>query len=398
MTRNRPTRFTVAQLSLVKSWGAALSFLLLIAISTSAPSAVLVPKPPKLKATSWIIYEAYTGTVIAELNADEPLPPASLTKMMTAYVASEKILDGSISYDEEVVVSKKAWKTGGSQMFIEVNKRVPVIDLLRGIIIQSANDASVAIAEHIAGTEDSFADLMNQYAEQMGLTNTHYVNASGFDEEGQYASARDMAILGARSVLDHPEDYKIYAEREFTYNDISQKNRNRLLWRDSDVDGIKTGYTKDAGYCLVGSAKKNNMRLVAVVMGTPSIRARLDETQALLTFGARFFHNHIVFSAEDDVHIKPLWFANQETLKVGLTEDLMLNMAKGNEKLLDVKIDLPETFEAPIQEGDALGTIEVVLEGEVVAKQPLVALESVEEIGFFGRIWHRIKRFFTGLF
>lgn len=375
-----------------------ITFTSLMCASQIALALVPVPKPPDLQATSWIILEANTNRILAEHNADEALPPASLTKMMTAYVASEKIKDGTIAYDDEVVISKKAWKMGGSQMFIEVAKRVSVIDLLRGIIIQSGNDSSVAIAEHIAGSEDSFADFMNQYAERMGLTNTHFMNASGLDEEGHHTSARDLAILGARTVLDHPKDYAIYAEKEFTFNNITQRNRNQLLWRDSDVDGIKTGFTDEAGYCLVGSAQKGNMRLVAVVMGTPSVRARLDETQALLTFGARFFTNHTVLKANEPAHALKVWYGKQDNSSIGVQSDMIINIAKGNAEFLNIETDLPDALEAPITVGQVVGSITVQLDGQVLATEPLVALTAVEEAGFFSRVWHSIKRFFMELF
>ena len=254
----------------------------------------IIPRPPEIAATSYILLDAKTGSILIEENADEALPPASLTKIMTAYILEEEIMSGNLSRDDEIHISEKAWRMEGSKMFVGVNTRVRVEDLLRGIIIQSGNDASVAVAEHIAGSEEAFSDMMNQYAEVLGMSKSFFMNASGLDTELYYntMSARDLSILARATIVNHAEFYPIYAERDFTYNDIRQANRNTLLFRDRNVDGMKTGWTEAAGYCLVASAERDGMRLISVVMGTASEEARAIETQKLLTYGFRYFETH----------------------------------------------------------------------------------------------------------
>lgn len=288
-----------------------LAFALLIA-TTCAYAQPIIPSAPQIDAKAWILIDAATGTVLTEHNADEMLPPASLTKMMTAYIVSDEIEAGRLSESEEVLVSVNAWekggaKSGGSTMFLAPNSRVPVIDLMRGVIIQSGNDASIVLAEHLAGSEEGFADVMNQRAQQLGLTSTQFRNATGLPDEGHYTTARDLSTLAAAMIENHPEHYAIYAEKEYEYNGIKQPNRNQLLWRDSSVDGMKTGHTEEAGYCLVASAERSGMRLISVVMGTDSMNARTSESQKLLTWGFRSYMTYDAYSAEDVLTTADVW-------------------------------------------------------------------------------------------
>ena len=361
-------------------------------------SAPLIPPAPTVAASSYLLIDADSGKVLTEHNADTPLPPASLTKMMTSYIASMEILKGQLREEDEVLVSEKAWRMGGSKMFIEVGNRVRVIDLLRGVIIQSGNDASVALAEHIAGSEESFADLMNSHARRLGMNNTHFENATGLPGENHVSSARDMAIMAKAIIEDDPQHYAIYKEKEFVWNGIRQPNRNLMLWRDNTVDGLKTGHTDEAGYCLVASAKRDGMRLISVVMGTASEQARAAETQKLLTWGFRFFETRHFYEPDQVVSTARVWAGAQNQVGVGLAEGLVLTLPKGQADKLEASVTLDSTIKAPIARGDVLGQVEVKLGEEVVHTGPLVALADVESAGLFGRLWDSIRLFFYGLF
>lgn len=361
-------------------------------------SAPLIPPAPTVAASSYLLIDADSGKVLTEHNADTPLPPASLTKMMTSYIASMEILKGQLREEDEVLVSEKAWRMGGSKMFIEVGNRVRVIDLLRGVIIQSGNDASVALAEHIAGSEESFADLMNSHARRLGMNNTHFENATGLPGENHVSSARDMAIMAKAIIEDDPQHYAIYKEKEFVWNGIRQPNRNLMLWRDNTVDGLKTGHTDEAGYCLVASAKRDGMRLISVVMGTASEQARAAETQKLLTWGFRFFETRHFYQPDQVVSTARVWAGAQNLVGVGLAEGLVLTLPKGQADKLEATVTLDSTIKAPIARGDVLGQVEVKLGEEVVHTGPLVALADVESAGLFGRLWDSIRLFFYGLF
>src|SRR5690554_1102067 len=361
-------------------------------------SAPLIPPAPTVAASSYLLIDADSGKVLTEHNADTPLPPASLTKMMTSYIASMEILKGQLREEDEVLVSEKAWRMGGSKMFIEVGNRVRVIDLLRGVIIQSGNDASVALAEHIAGSEESFADLMNSHARRLGMNNTHFENATGLPGENHVSSARDMAIMAKAIIEDDPQHYAIYKEKEFVWNGIRQPNRNLMLWRDNTVDGLKTGHTDEAGYCLVASAKRDGMRLISVVMGTASEQARAAETQKLLTWGFRFFETRHFYEHDQVVSTARVWAGAQNQVGVGLAEGLVLTLPKGQADKLEATVTLDSTIKAPIARGDVLGQVEVKLGEEVVHTGPLVALADVESAGLFGRLWDSIRLFFYGLF
>ena len=358
----------------------------------------MIPSPPTLNASSWILIDANSGEVLAEQNADKRLPPASLTKMMTAYIVEKEIDDGNINDQDLVTISKKAWQTGGSRMFIREGTQVSVENLLRGVVIQSGNDASVALAEYVAGSESAFAELMNQQAQRLGLQNSQFANATGLPSPGHYSSARDLATLAKHIIQDYPEHYQIYSEKYFTYNGIRQPNRNRLLWRDASVDGLKTGHTEEAGYSLAASAKQGEMRLISVVMNTASEEARAQESQKLLNYGFRFFDTFRLYQRGAVINQSRIWGGAQDQLKIGVSEDIYLTVPKGQRDEMTAQLNLPETLEAPVQAGQQLGTLNVKLGDKVLMEQPLVALQTVEQGGFFKRIWDTILQFFTGLF
>ncbi|WP_339844979.1 D-alanyl-D-alanine carboxypeptidase family protein [uncultured Halopseudomonas sp.] len=360
--------------------------------------AAIVPSAPQLSASSYMLMDARSGEVLMEHNADEPLPPASLTKMMTSYIASMEILRGQIKEEDLVLVSEKAWRKGGSKMFIEVGNRVPVIDLLRGIIIQSGNDASIAMAEHIAGSEEAFADLMNSHAKRLGMNNTHFENSTGWPAEGHLSTARDLAAMAHAIIRDDPEHYKLYKEKEFVWNGITQPNRNLMLWRDSTVDGLKTGHTEEAGYCLVASAEREGMRLISVVMGTTSEQARAAETQKMLTWGFRFFETKSFYEPGQVLSQARVWAGAENQVALGLTDGLVMTLPKGQAEKLEAGITIDSSIKAPIAAGDVLGQVEVKLGDEVVHSAPLVALADVEQAGIFGRLWDSLRLFFYGLF
>ncbi|MHB8821467.1 MULTISPECIES: D-alanyl-D-alanine carboxypeptidase family protein [Stutzerimonas stutzeri group] len=376
--------------------------LALLAIVTTATSvawaAPAIPSPPQLAAKSYMLMDAASGKVLIESNSDERLPPASLTKLMTAYIATLEIQKGQISDSDLVTVSEKAWRTGGSRMFIQVNTQVSVDDLLHGIIIQSGNDASVAMAEHIAGSEEAFADMMNTTAQRLGMSNTHFMNATGLPDPEHYSSAHDMAKLARAIIYQDPAHYAIYAQKEFFWNNIKQPNRNLLLWRDKTVDGLKTGHTEEAGYCLVASAVRDGMRLISVVFGTDSEQARAAETQKLLTYGFRFFETRTFYQKGVELAQQQVWKGQQSQVKAGLAEDLTLTLPRGQLDKLQASMSFSDTLIAPISQGQVVGKVEVKLGEEVLHSADLVALEAVEEGGLFRRVWDSIRLFFYSLF
>ncbi|AFM31782.1 MULTISPECIES: D-alanyl-D-alanine carboxypeptidase family protein [Stutzerimonas] len=374
---------------------------IVLAVLTVTPTvwaAQIVPSAPQLAAKSYMLMDAASGEVLVEHNGDERLPPASLTKLMTAYIATLEIQKGQISDSDMVTVSEKAWRTGGSRMFIQVNTQVSVDDLLHGIIIQSGNDASVAMAEHIAGSEEAFADLMNSTAQRLGMTNSHFMNATGLPDPDHYSSANDMAKLARAIIYEDPAHYAIYAQKEFFWNNIKQPNRNLLLWRDKTVDGLKTGHTEEAGYCLVASAVRDNMRLISVVFGTDSEQARAAETQKLLTYGFRFFETRTFYQKGTELAQAQVWKGQQDKLKAGLAQDLTMTLPRGQAEKLQAVMSFNGTLTAPIQQGDVIGKVEVKLEDKVVRSTDLVALETIEEGGLFRRFWDSIRLFFYSLF
>ena len=357
-------------------------------------AAVVKPTPPTVKARAYILQDYDSGTVLVEVNADERLEPASLTKMMTVYVALAQLADGKFQIDDPVLISKKAWKMGGSRMFIEVGKQVPVEDLLKGIIIQSGNDASVALAEFVAGDESAFADLMNQYARQLGMTNTNFVNASGLPQPEHYTTARDMAILAAALIRDFPVYYPLHAIRSYTWNDIKQYNRNPLLRRDDSVDGVKTGHTESAGYCLVASAKQGEMRLVSALMGSESEDARLTETQALLRYGFRFFETNRVYESGAPITRVRVWQGQSEQLEMGIADDLYLTVPRGELGRLATDVVVEEKILAPVRAGQQLGVVSISLGGEAIAQRPLIALAEMPQGGPWRRMSDTVRLWF----
>ncbi|MBL6689419.1 MAG: D-alanyl-D-alanine carboxypeptidase [Pseudomonadales bacterium] len=368
-------------------------------LSVSAWAApVIIPSPPQLAAEGYLLIDAATGDALVEFNAEQRLPPASLTKIMTSYVAAKELERGSISHDDEVLVSVKAWRMEGSRMFIQEGTRVRLEDILRGMIIQSGNDASVALAEHIAGSEDAFADIMNQYAAQLGMENTNYMNATGLPDDNHYTTAADVAKLTVAMINEHPTHYKMYSEKTFTYADIRQPNRNRLLMRDSSVDGVKTGHTEAAGYCLVASAVRDDMRLVSVVMGAASEEARASESQKLLTYGFRYFETARLYEGDETLKQVRVWGGRHQSVQVGIEEDLVLTIPRGGREELKAEISLGTEVHAPLAKGDVLGQLKVQLpEGEPMMI-PVVALNGVQESGFFASLWDSIALFFLKLF
>jgi len=345
-----------------------------------------VPAAPQIAAKGYYLMDFESGNILAEQEAEATLEPASLTKLMTAYVVFKQIGE-QIQLTDVVTISEKAWRTPGSRMFVEVGTQVTVEELLKGMIIQSGNDASVALAEHVAGTEDAFAELMNQYADSLGMTSTLYRNSTGLPADGHLTSARDIAVLTHAMIVEFPDLYAWYSEREYTYNDIRQHNRNTLLWRDNSVDGVKTGHTDSAGYCLVASAKRDDMRLISVVMGTPSEKARADASQALLNYGFRFFETHRLYAAGDEITSTRVWKSAAEEEPFGLTEDLFVTIPRGSYQSLEAEMDLITDLTAPLGRHTTVGAVRVSLDGELLAAKPLVALNAIES----GSLWQRAK-------
>jgi D-alanyl-D-alanine carboxypeptidase (penicillin-binding protein 5/6) len=363
---------------------------------TSDPQ--VIPRPPQINASSYILIDAATGTVLTEYNADSALPPASLTKIMTTYVADNEIAAGNISLNDEVFVSVKAWQAEGSKMFIQEGTKVRLEDIMRGVIIQSGNDSAIALAEHIAGSEEAFADMMNQHAQLLGMTSSHFTNASGLPDPVHVMSSRDLATLARAVITRFPEPYKMYGEREFTYNNIRQPNRNSLLFTDRNVDGMKTGFTDDAGYCLVASAVRDGMRLITVVMGTSSTDARAQETQKLLTYGFRFYETAQVIAANQVMGSSKVWSGKTESVEVGVQEALMATIPRGQLDKIAIELTLDETIKAPIAVGQALGKVKVMLGEQVYYDGPAVALQAVEAGSWLKRLMDWLHLFFLSLF
>ncbi|MFD3301362.1 D-alanyl-D-alanine carboxypeptidase family protein [Aquipseudomonas alcaligenes] len=380
-----------------------LSLLVLLAVPFAASAESAIPSPPQLAAKSYVLMDGASGKVLVENNGDQRLPPASLTKLMTAYIATLEIRKGKIGEQDLVTVSEHAWRTGGaasggSTMFLPINSQVTVDDLLHGIIIQSGNDASIALAEYIAGSEDAFADMMNETAEKLGMKNSHFMNATGLPHPEHYSSAHDMAILARAIINEDQEHYAIYSQKEFFWNNIKQGNRNLLLWRDSTVDGLKTGHTEEAGFCLVASAVRDGARMITSVFGTDSEKTRAAETQKLLTYGFRFFETQTFYKAGQELAQAQVWKGSTRQVKAGLAQDLSLTLPKGQVKQLKASMVLEPQLVAPLKQGDVIGKVEVKLGEEVVHSADLIALEPVEEGGFFRRLWDSIRLFFYGMF
>lgn len=353
-----------------------------------------IPNPPELNATSYYLTDFDSGQVLAEKDADKPVEPASITKLMTAYLVDKAIADGDIALDDMVTISEKAWRMKGSKMFVEVGKQVSVGDLLKGLIIQSGNDASVALAEYVAGSESAFAGYMNHQAKLLGMNNTNFVNSTGWPDENHYSTARDIALLTRTVIRDFPESYRLYKEREYTFNDIRQFNRNRLLWRDETVDGVKTGHTEAAGFCLVASARREDMRLISVVLGTDSDKARTQSSQALLNYGFRFYETHQLYRAEEILSRARIWYGDQEQVSLGVGKDIYITIPRGRYGELDASMEVDREISAPVQRGQQLGLVSIRLGDELLLSDDLVAMQDVGEGSLFSRAMDRIKLIF----
>jgi serine-type D-Ala-D-Ala carboxypeptidase (penicillin-binding protein 5/6) len=366
-------------------------FLLFTLLKANAEEAEnLTPSAPTIAASSYMLQDYNTSKVLAENNADVKLAPASLTKILTVYVVFKEIKNGHLKLEDQVTISQNAWKTSGSKMFVKVNDKVKVEDLLKGVIIQSGNDASVALAEHVAGNEATFAELMNQHAARLGMVNSHFENSDGLPSDGHYTTARDLAIITTALIKEFPEYYPWFSQKDFTYNKITQQNRNMLLSRDKSVDGVKTGHTDEAGYCLVASALRDGMRLISVVMGTESMNARANENQTLLNYGFRFFESHRLYEGKKPINEARIWKGDSENIQLGLAEDLYVTIPRRRYNDLKATINVDKQILAPVKAGDKLGSVTVALKNEVMANKDLVALKAVEKGGIFRRLYDSV--------
>ncbi len=353
------------------------------------------PKAPAVAAKAWVLMDFYTGQVIAGENMHERMEPASLTKLMTAYLAFSALKQKQLRLDQTVPVSRKAWRAEGSRMFIEPGKPVTVEELLNGMIVQSGNDASIALAEAVAGSEEVFAQMMNREAARLGLNNTHFVNATGLPDPQQYSTAHDIARLTAALIRDFPDFYPLYSQKEYTYNNIRQANRNRLLWTDPYVDGVKTGHTEAAGYCLVASTRRDGRRLISVVMGTSSETARAVESQKLLNWGLQFFDTVRVYQKGQEVAVLPVWKGKENAVKVGFQDDLYLTLPKGQAERIKAALERREPLIAPVAAGQKVGTLRLTVDGQALGEYPVVALQSVPVANILGRAWDSLKLLFN---
>lgn len=378
---------------MIKKLAVILILLLFTNIAVQADS-LPVPAPPQFDASSYILMDFASGAILSEHNSNERVDPASITKIMTAYIVYKSLAAEDITLYDQVEISEKAWRSIGSRMFVEVGNQIILEDLLLGLIIQSGNDASIALAEHVAGTEDAFADIMNEQAKRLDMKDSHFVNATGLPDADHFTTANDVALLSRAMIAEFPEEYKRYAQKEFTFNGIKQFNRNRLLWRDSSVDGIKTGHTEAAGYCLAASAVKNEMRLISVVMGAKSEKARTVNSQALLNYGFRYYESHKLYKAGETLIEQRMWKGENKLIPLGLDNDLSVTIPRGRYDDLKASMSIDEKIIAPINEGDPVGVVKVTLEGEDYLEAPLVALASNPDGGF----WRRIVDFFLQFF
>ncbi|MFC1748151.1 D-alanyl-D-alanine carboxypeptidase family protein [Pseudomonadota bacterium] len=370
--------------------------LFLACTSTLATSATIAaaPPPPQIDARGYIIVDFNSGNVIAEKKSRERMEPASLTKMMTAYIVLGELASNKVSLDDKVRISEKAWRMQGSRTFVEVGKQVPLETLLKGLIVQSGNDATVALAEHIAGAEEVFATMMNQTATALGMNDSHFVNSTGLPEEEHYTTASDMATLARALVRDHPDHYPWYSIKKFTYNGITQPNRNTLLWKDDRVDGIKTGHTESAGYCLVASAKEGDTRLISVVLGAKSENGRAVESKKLISYGFRFFETHRLYAPHEPLTTVRVWKGDSEELPLGLGSEMYVTIPRGQYDNLNAAMKITPSIIAPVEKGQPYGNVEVSLDGKLVAQQPLISLKEIPEGGFFSKIADEAKMLF----
>lgn len=372
-----------------------LSALLVFTALTAQAAPLMIPPPPTIDATAYILLDYNSGRVLAQSNPDMRVEPASLTKIMSSYVVESELAQGRIKATDMVRISEKAWRMEGSRMFVEVGDMVAVQDLLKGVIIQSGNDSTVSLAEHIAGSEETFASMMNTHAQRLGMKNTHFVNATGLPDPAHYTTARDLAVLSRALIRDFPVSYKLYSQKEFVFNNIRQPNRNLLLYRDPTVDGIKTGHTSSAGYCLVSSAVRDGMRLISVVLGTKSDNARAEESRKLLTYGARFYEARKIYDANVKVTSARVWKGDVTDLPLGVTQPLAITLPRGQQASVKVSFVLNPKIIAPVRKGQVLGKVNVLDGNKVLAQAPLVALQDDPEGGFFRRLIDMILMFFA---
>ncbi len=371
----------------------------IIPVPTQPQQPSFTPNAPNLEATGYILMDSTSGRILAEKNSQNRLPPASLTKLMSMYIISAALKNGQIHMDDNVRISTKAWKTEGSRMFVKAGDEVPVRDLVQGIIVDSGNDATVAMAEYVAGSEEAFVALMNQQAKQLGMNNSHFMDSTGLPNPDHYSTAHDLAILTRAYIKNFPEDYGFYSEKWFTYNNIKQSNRNRLLWRYQYADGLKTGHTNEAGYCLVASAKKDGMRLVSIVLGEPTDQARTEDSIRLLTYGFRFFETHKLYSASAPVVKARVWQGQQSETPLGVTEDFYVTVPTGQFKKVQAAVQLTTPLKAPLVKGQPYGSININLNNQTIATQPLVALNNNPKGGIFRRatdsVSYTIHKYFS---
>ncbi|ENW95918.1 D-alanyl-D-alanine carboxypeptidase PBP5/6 [Acinetobacter sp. NIPH 1852] len=373
----------------------------LLLLPSFSYAATVLSAPPELNNKSYVLMDYETGQILAAKNENEKLAPASMTKMMTSFIIEQKLLQGKLTEEEQVRMNESAWCRGSSAescMYVPLNGSATVLEMLRGIIVQSGNDASKAMAEHIAGNEGTFAHMMNQEAKRLGMTNTNFINSTGMPAEGHYSTAKDMAILAQHIIKDSSKYYPIYSEKEFTYNGIKQGNRNALLYTDPSVDGLKTGHTNEAGFCLTTSSKRGPMRLISVIFGTPSMNERANQTRALLSWGFANFETANVQPANQAIAKAKVWFGKEDDVQIGLAENFNVTMPKGQADKIKTQLVVQPQLNAPLAQGQVIGKLVASLDGKVIAEKPLVALKPIEEAGFFARMIDHIKLFFGNLF
>lgn len=400
LTKKSP--FTLLSLTLISIFIVSSSVVManpIIPIQSRTQQPTFTPGAPTIDASAYILMDATSGRIIAQKGADTRLPPASLTKLMSLYIISTALKNGQIRLDEKVRISAKAWKTEGSRMFVKSGDEVPVKVLLEGVVVASGNDATVALAEHIAGTEEAFTSIMNQQAKILGMENSHFTDSTGLPNKEHYSTPHDLAVLTQAYIKNFPEDYSLYSEKWFTYNGIKQPNRNRLLWRYQYADGLKTGHTKEAGYCLVASAKKDGMRLISILMGAPTDTSRTEDSIRLLTYGFRFYETHKLYNAGSSLANARVWQGENMEVPVGLADDMYVTVPTGQFKRIQAELELNNPITAPVQKGQSYGTLSVVLNNQVIATKPLVALDNDPQGNFWRRatdsVRMKINKYFT---
>tara|TARA_B100000678_G_scaffold48238_1_gene37903 strand:+ start:309 stop:1481 length:1173 start_codon:yes stop_codon:yes gene_type:complete len=350
-----------------------------------------IPKPPSINASNYILIDSTSGRILAEKNADERIEPASITKIMTGYVAADQIAKGFVSLEDQVLISENCWRKGGSKMFIREGTRVSLSDLIKGMVIQSGNDASCAIAEHVAISEEGFIDLMQLYVDELGLNNTQFKNVSGWPDPDHYSSARDLAKLTKSLIDKFPQHYSLYKERYFTFNEIKQRNRNSLLWQDESIDGVKTGHTESAGYCLVSSGVRNDTRLIAVTLKSSSEKSRLTDNRRLLDYGFRYFRTKKVLESNVSLLVEQVWGGETESVSLSSAQDFYLTLSPRDFPRVEPEVKLNDYLQAPIAKGQVVGQVDLILDGDSIASVEVVAMEEVPALGFFGTVWSNIK-------